>query len=320
MEELSAVESKKLTIGTWERWTFTNYVQNEWVYKGTEEDELRIMDLLDQPGNELLDNGIKAIEFQYECCPTTNRQHMQGWFELDKAKGFGFVKKLCEGIWWNNPHLERMLKSVDVNHKYCNKDRTKLIGPYLWGNVKLKQQGKRSDLDIIAHRIKSGASADDIMLEFPTTYLRMSKHIKDMVRDVYINKTKSLPKVIEDLQVHVLIGAAGTGKTRFVREQYDDDQLFISTKSNGKLWWDGYVGQPNILIEEFTGWIDIEAFLVLTDRYTKIRLEIKNSFTYSNWNKIYITSNIPVDEWYPDIPSVQKAALKRRITTTTIMN
>ena len=46
-----------------------------------------------------------------------------------------------------------------------------------------------------------------------------------------------------------------------------------------------------------------------------MKLQVKCHFTYANWDKVYITSNKPYEEWYPNIENYE--ALDRRICSVT---
>lgn len=53
-------------------------------------------------------------------------------------------------------------------------------------------------------------------------------------------------KSIDKLNNEYHWGATGLGKSRLVREKYPDAYI----KGNN-IWWDGYDGQPDVIIEEF---------------------------------------------------------------------
>jgi len=82
--------------------------------------------------------------------------------------------------------------------------------------------------------------------------------------------------------------------------------------------FDGYEGQKEILIDDFYGNIKLNFLLKILDGH-KLRINIKGGHRYALWNKVYITSNTQVDEWYQTIMLTNpklKDALDRRITKT----
>ena len=86
-------------------------------------------------------------------------------------------------------------------------------------------------------------------------------------------------------------------------------------------WFDGYMGQSVILIEEFSGQVNIEFMLGLLDCYTQM-VEVKGGSTYLNAKTIYITSNVEPSDWYKNILTgndelrpAHRRALHSRLTT-----
>lgn len=69
------------------------------------------------------------------------------------------------------------------------------------------------------------------------------------------------------------------------------------------------------MVDEFRGGIDIAHLLRWLDRYPVI-VELKGSSTVLRANKIWITSNLSPDDWYPDLDQETKAALRRRMRVT----
>lgn len=75
------------------------------------------------------------------------------------------------------------------------------------------------------------------------------------------------------------------------------------------------IDQEHVVLDEFRGAIDISHLLRWFDRYPVI-VEVKGSAVVLKAKKIWITSNISPDDWYPDLDAETKAALRRRLTIT----
>lgn len=69
------------------------------------------------------------------------------------------------------------------------------------------------------------------------------------------------------------------------------------------------------MVDEFRGGIDIAHLLRWLDRYPVI-VELKGSSTVLKANKIWITSNLSPDDWYPELDQETKNALRRRMRVT----
>lgn len=67
------------------------------------------------------------------------------------------------------------------------------------------------------------------------------------------------------------------------------------------------------MVDEFRGGIDIAHLLRWFDRYP-VNVEIKGAAVTLKATKIWVTSNLPPDRWYPDLDPETFAALMRRLT------
>lgn len=111
------------------------------------------------------------------------------------------------------------------------------------------------------------------------------------------------------MEVEVLVGPTGCGKTSSIINDDNCEEVFIVDTSNERFPFDGYEGEKTILFDDFYGQIPYEQMLRYLDRY-KVKLNIKNGHTYAAWNKVYITSNKEVCEWY----NCNMDAFNRRIS------
>ena len=115
-------------------------------------------------------------------------------------------------------------------------------------------------------------------------------------------------KKFRKVEVVVLSGSTGTGKTRKAMEEAN-----YKITGNQLQWWDGYEGEKCICIDEYNNDIGITELLNILDGY-ELRLPIKGSFTYANWNKVYITTNLTKSQFHSNAKSEHRKALFRRVT------
>lgn len=143
----------------------------------------------------------------------------------------------------------------------------------------------------------------------------------DMVpADIYIRYYRSLSSIAADHDspigyekiVVVYYGPTGTGKSRRAWEEAGPTAY---PKDPRTKFWCGYRGEENIVLDEFRGGIDIAHMLRWLDRYP-VRIEVKGSTRPLNARKIWITSNLSPDLWYPDVDEETRAALRRRLVVT----
>lgn len=251
------------------------------------------------------ESTVRFAIWQLEVCATTGRRHYQGYVEFNNSMRVSAVKALLGGT----VHLEKRRGSREQAIEYCRKDDTKIAGPWTIGDEDCVQPGKRTDLDNIGREILDGANLSSIVEKYPGTYIKYRRGIEALVFRSAADQCRS---AFRELRVMVYYGDAGAGKTRKAIEECGAD-YFILDQSE-RVWFDGYEGQKNLIIDDFYGWIKWGTLLRILDGHP-YRGEIKGGFVWALWTKVYITSNIPVDEWYPNITDERRrAALNRRIT------
>ena len=98
------------------------------------------------------------------------------------------------------------------------------------------------------------------------------------------------PKVI------LFYGKTGTGKTRRALEAGID----VCKKPGDDKWFDGYVDQKILLIDDFAGGrskMSLSFILQVLDRYP-VKLPVKGDFADLVADTVYVTSNIHPRLWY----------------------
>lgn len=138
--------------------------------------------------------------------------------------------------------------------------------------------------------------------------------------DIRVNSYRTLRAISADYArplamertCNVFIGPTGTGKSRLA---WNDAGVDAYVKDPNSKFWCGYFGQKNVVIDEFRGRIDVSHLLRWLDRYPVI-VEIKGSSVPLAATTIWITTNLDVELWYPEIDAATLAALMRRLTVT----
>jgi hypothetical protein len=129
-----------------------------------------------------------------------------------------------------------------------------------------------------------------------------------------IGSDYALPAAMER-SCMVFWGPTGSGKSR---RAWEESTLDAYPKDPRTKFWCGYNGQEHVVVDEFRGGIDISHLLRWLDRYPVI-VEIKGASVVLQAKKIWITSNIPPVQWYPDLDASTFAALERRLTIINIV-
>lgn len=236
---------------------------------------------------------IRYICWGKETCPKTQKLHHQGWIQFINKKTMGGVKRILKT---KKIHLENCRGNEYDNTKYCKKDNNyKEFGKFIC-------QGERTDLETIKKKIDEGASMKKIADDHFGDFIRYHKGFEKYKQLV---ERESYPKW-RNIKVTLISGPTGCGKTKMAMKKAQ-----YKIEGNSLNWWDGYEGQNTICIDEYNNDIPITKLLNLLDGY-QLRLPIKGGFTYANWNKLYITTNLV--KLHENAKEEHINALNRRIT------
>lgn len=219
--------------------------------------------------------------------------HLQGYCELKKQTSFKKIKEMAE---FKTAHIESRKGTAKQAADYCKKDGDfKEIGT-------ISSQGKRADLSMIPKLVKAGKTDLEILELHPSLYMRHYKAIS-RVRNMY----ERADKKFDNMDVRVYLGKPGIGKTRKAHEEFPD---IFTVPSVDPLWMDGYDGESAVLLDDFYGGMKWETLLNFLDGY-KRNYPIKGGMVYKRWTTVIITSNAPMETWYPHRAEI--SALRRRV-------
>lgn len=241
-----------------------------------------------------LPEGIDYIRGQEEEGETGYRH----WQLVAHSSRKATVTRIRE-IFGGRAHVEPTRSQAALD--YVWKEDTRIEGTqFELGQQPVRRQ-KREDWDRIWEHAKTG-NFDAIPTNILVPHYRSIRTIaSDFGRTVAMDRSCVL-----------YWGATGTGKSHRAWEEAGMDAY---SKDPRTKFWDGYRGEKHVVIDEFRGSIDIAHLLRWLDRYP-VRVEIKGSSTPLLCERIWITSNLPIDEWYMGLDSETLNALKRRINIT----
>jgi len=146
----------------------------------------------------------------------------------------------------------------------------------------------------------------------------ISGQLDSIPSDVYIRNYNALQRIAADnskplaqeREVLVYWGSTGVGKSRRAWEEATNEAY---PKDPRTKFWDGYRDHEHVVIDEFRGDIDISHVLRWFDRYPVI-VEVKGGSRVLKAKKIWITSNLSPNDWYPNLDALTKEALLRRLS------
>lgn len=89
------------------------------------------------------------------------------------------------------------------------------------------------------------------------------------------------------MSVMVLVGDPGCGKSRYVADVCKDQCTYYKPRGP---WWDGYNAHPNVVIDDYYGWMAYDELLRVCDQYP-CKVPIKGAFVEFVAKWLFITSN-----------------------------
>lgn len=201
-----------------------------------------------------------------------------------------YVRK--EGKWTTNEKRETNLTNTFEEYGTLPPDRAK---------------GK-SDSEAILQMVKDGASNAQIIEAFPSAMNRL-QHIEKSRQTLLEERYR---ETFRNLEVCYLYGDTGAGKTRSVMERFGYSNVFRAT--NYAHPFDNYQGQDVVIFEEFRSSLPIGDMLNYLDGYP-VDLPCRYADKVACYTKVFIISNIPLEQQYCNIqeeqPETYKAFLRR---------
>lgn len=230
------------------------------------------------------DDRIVYLCYQKEKCPSTGKDHFQGYLQFRKKlrNRLTAMKKIHNTAHWG------ACKGSDIeNYKYCSKNDSAYPDTFeeFGEREERTKGGTRSDLQEVKKMIDGGASEVEIA---DAHFGVWCQYHRAFTRYRMLKAERRREKT----EVEVYLGEPGSGKSRAAWERYPDAYDWNDNK-----WWDGYENQEVVIMDDFKGNITYTELLKLMDRYPK-RVETKGGFATFNSKKIIITSCVEIEDWY----------------------
>lgn len=224
----------------------------------------------------LEEEKCRYIVYGKEVCPDTGRLHLQGYVYYENPQS---LKEFSTRF--NNCHVEKQRGTAEQAADYCKEDGD-------WTERgELPKQGKRTDWAQAVEQLKT-SEVSEVIIEQPQL-LPCQRALREF-------KLMLLKPLHREVNVITLIGDAGSGKTRWVYENYPDAYSKPPEKQSGT-YFDGYTGQKTLLLDDFYGGIPHCSMLRILDRYP-FNAPISGGFVQAQWDTVIITSNKMPQEWY----------------------
>jgi len=177
--------------------------------------------------------------------------HLQCYVYFKNPRSWSGLCKAMPRAW-----IQKAEGTAKQNEKYCGKDEDYVV------RGKCPEQGKRTDLDQLIGEVLNGRTVDDIVVEIPVAFHQYGRTL-ERVEQIRLRK-QWRTEMTKGIWYH---GPSGVGKSHKVFTDYNPDTHYI--KNLNEDWWDGYKGQPIVILNEFRGQIPFSELLDLVDKWPK---------------------------------------------------
>jgi len=250
-------------------------------------------------------NEMDYMVWQSEVGHETHTPHFHCYIRFKVRKTRAAVKRFFGGH-----ELDiRAARGTEAECKaYCTKPDTRYAPGAEYGEFLPEAgavgQGERSDLLPVATKCKAGVSLRTIAEDHSETFVKFHSGIAALHALV-----APLPPAIRQVQVLLLWGATGTGKSYRVATQMPEAYKVRP----GRDPWGNYRGEDTVWFDEFNWekWTIFEMNEYL-DQY-RCKLDRRYTDAYAAWTRVVICANSNPTSWYTTASQDEVNAFRRRL-------
>jgi len=238
--------------------------------------------------------------------------HIQAGIIFEAGKRFYTMQK-----YFPTAYIDRARGTNTDLREYCTKKEGRLLESVEIG--KFSEMRSRNDIVEFLELVKLGATNVTLKNLFPTLYTQykpdaIEKFRQDELKEQYGQKFR-------DIQVTYIYGNTRLGKTTYVYEKYPiKDICRVNNYERGT--FEDYLNQKILVLDEFTGKIDITFMNNLLDKFP-VNLPARFANRMACFDEVYIISNLPLDKLYtlektttPEVYNAFKARIQNIIHFT----
>jgi hypothetical protein len=249
---------------------------------------------------------VTAPRGDWECCHPESVKYIRGQAEIGEG---GYEHwQIC--VNFNTKTTVTRVRELFGGRAHAEPTRSGAAREYVWkedtrvegtqfeyGSMPVRRE-KKEDWDAVWDAAKTG-NFDAIPANIRVChYSSLRKISADFGRTIALDRSCFL-----------FVGRTGTGKSQ---RAWTEAGMDAYAKDPRTKFWDGYRGEKHVVIDEFRGSIDVAHILRWFDRYP-VRVELKGASTPLLAERFWITSNLPIEHWWPGLDAATIDAVKRRI-------
>ncbi len=230
------------------------------------------------------------------CISEAGMKHLHIVLCSTSAFTFSTVKKFLG----EKAHIEETMGKKQQVEDYINKRGAfaekgeRIIAKAQQGEL-VGRQGNRSDLEVIRKAIDEGMTWKEVR-RLNDKYF--DNKMTTLIKNMYFDKRDRETPFKRDVRVHWLYGRSGSGKTGIMYElieKYGEGNIYLVSDYQNP--FDGYSGEPIIILDEFRGQLPYAVLLGMLEGYKK-EIHCRYANVLGLWTDVYITTIKTPEEAY----------------------
>ncbi len=230
------------------------------------------------------------------CKSAAGMEHIHAIFSSDNQFRLGTLKNYLG----RQAHIQITRGSKEQAEAYINKtgkfeeSGEKVLAKFQIGEVK-GRQGKRSDIDCIRTAVDTGLTWKEIRRLNDRFY---DSKYTSIIKNMFYDKREQETPFKREVNVHWLVGESGSGKTGVIYElieKYGEDNVYLVSDYQNP--FDGYAGEPVIILDEYRGQLPYATLLGMLEGYKK-EIHCRYANVVGLWTEVYITTIKTPEEVY----------------------
>lgn len=173
-----------------------------------------------------------------------------------------------------------------------------------------KGKSSNSEYDEMIQALYSGISPSELRKQYPKSYFRYHKSIKEVALEILSEKANEFRHV----EVSYIYGESRTNKTRTIIDYCEKNEYsYYRVTDYDRDPFENYYDEKVLILDEYRANFALSNFLTYLEGYSRTFLPSRYSNKYALYDLVFIISNIPLPNQYPNIDNASKKAIKNRI-------
>lgn len=228
--------------------------------------------------------AIKFLMYQEEQAPSTGTLHLQGFLVLTERVSLVQLRKyLTNAESLPSVYLAPMRGSIESNIKYVTKSTSAVPDTIvILGKQADKMPRELTIFQEVQHIAKHKTIGNELahMVERRNILMGLAVVLR--------------PNHRPGIKVDWYYGPAGTGKSHAAYDAFGATPTY--RKECNTKWWQGYLGEEHVVMDELRFTIRMSHLLVWWDEWP-LSIEIKNGELQAQWTHVIVTTNFSPKQW-----------------------